>query len=533
MYNSYIYPISLIFNLIFLIVLITNIIKHFRTRSIVTKELWKNFYTSHPEAIFLLNDNLGIIQINNAGQSLIGAQQLKSSETISLLKFIRPQGGVSTTDLPFLLQSRLRGEVRLQFDLDLINSKGRPVPHSLIFTRYYGHYKKSKSYFLCEAVNMEARKKAELVLRESEERFRIFANHFPGILYQWDRINDQSYYYGRVESLTGHSVHDFQGNIIDWTDIIHPEDVEIYKQNYEESLNQIGQENNIEYRIVHTRGDVFWLKELRQVLGTEKVEFIQGIVYDITTIKTRELNLIQSQKLEALGRLTSGIAHDFNNNLMIISALSEYLGSRVSDELKGTVVNIQEGIDAAADLTNRLLVFARGQKDEKINRDLNQLLKMVYPILNRLSGDSIEMNLSLIDKPLVVNISQNQLEQSLINLVINAKDAIQEKGCILIQTDTVESLPSNIHDTPKIKEGPYGVIYIADNGSGMDNKTLSNIFEPFYTTKKAGNGTGLGLSLVYGFMEELGGCIKVESELGKGTTFSLYFPCIKNQVFST
>jgi len=522
---------SILGNLVFLLFLLFRFSLQHKWSQSLSRKLWKSFYKGHPEAIFLTDENFTILRLNRAASRLIG-KEIKKKDKVSLMNFLRPQGGVSPGDLPILLESRLKGEVRLQLDLDMVDRENQHVPYSVIFTRYYGRFHRHKVFFLCEAVNMEARKRAEMVLRESEERFRVFANHFPGILYQRDWVDHKSYYYGRVESLTGYSHEDLQKGKIQWRQLIHEQDLEEYERSYERALSMIGQESKIEYRAIHRDGRILWFRELRQVLGTSQAEFVQGIIYDITDIKTRELSLSQSQRLAALGRLTSGIAHDFNNNLMIISTLTEYLDRQVPESLKKTVRDIQDGVDAAADLTSRLLVFSRGNQIQKEYFDLNALIQDILPTLDRLVGEGIEMQYTPASGAVGVYFSRSYFEQTMINLAVNSKDALGEKGKITMKCKVLNIRPQHIPEGSQAEPGPFALLEVTDNGCGMDDKTMENIFEPFYSTKEMGNGTGLGLSLVYGFMEDLGGYIRAKSRPGRGTSFFLYFPLQKKPIFS-
>ncbi|MDD2335559.1 MAG: response regulator [Geobacteraceae bacterium] len=260
-----------------------------------------------------------------------------------------------------------------------------------------------------------------------------------------------------------------------------------------------------------------------------------GVVLDITDLRQSEeekqrlgTQLFQAQKMEAVGQLAGGIAHEFNNILTAILGYSHLLkkNMREDDPLCFYVSSIVQSSDRAARLTRDLLAFSRKQKIEPKLLDLNELLAKTKPLLSMMIGEEVELTVSLCAEPARVMADSGLLSQALVNLALNARDAMPEGGMFSMSTDLTRKDTEFAHAHGSAEPGIYGVIHVSDWGTGMDTKTRERIFEPFFTTKEVGKGTGLGLSMVYGIIDQHKGCIDVHSELGKGTTFSIYLPVI-------
>ncbi len=250
------------------------------------------------------------------------------------------------------------------------------------------------------------------------------------------------------------------------------------------------------------------------------------IARDITAQKRVEDQFRQAQKMEAVGRLAGGIAHDFNNILGIIMACSELLRARtgaggVPPEY---IDNIQEASKRGATLTRQLLTFSRRQTAQPQVLDINERLKDLSKLLRPMMGDDVEISLLSRSPAAIVEIDPGHLDQVVVNLAVNARDAMPNGGKLIVETAAVEFDEAFARQHPPMKAGSYVMLAISDNGCGMDQVTVSRIFEPFYTTKEMGKGTGLGLATVYGIVQQSGGQIFVYSEPGRGTTFKIYLP---------
>jgi PAS domain S-box-containing protein len=238
--------------------------------------------------------------------------------------------------------------------------------------------------------------------------------------------------------------------------------------------------------------------------------------------------LRQSQKVEAIGRLAGGIAHDFNNLLTIIKGYSQLsrIELKEADPLRGNIDEIQKAAERAASLTRQLLAFSRRQVMEMRVVDLNSLLRDLEKMLRRVIGEDIEMVIQLAEDLGSVRADVGQIEQVLMNLAVNAKDAMPSGGKLTIETANVALDESDARSHVDVSAGPYAMFSVSDTGTGMTPEVRERIFEPFFTTKEKGKGTGLGLSTAYGIVKQSKGHIWVDSVQGKGTTFKIYLPSV-------
>lgn len=244
-------------------------------------------------------------------------------------------------------------------------------------------------------------------------------------------------------------------------------------------------------------------------------------------VEKLETQLRQAQKMEVVGRLAAGIAHDFNNFLTAIRGNAELIlaADGLPAELEADLQEIARSAERAAALTRRLLTFTYREKAEKKPLDLNMLLDGMRALMRRLVDKTIELRVELAEDTGTVLIDPQQVEQVLMNLVVNARDALPDGGRIAIRTRGVEVGPDEAESLPyEVRPGPYALISVTDNGVGMSVETAERIFEPFFTTKPVGVGTGLGLSTVYGIVKQARGHIRVDTEPGSGTTFRIYLP---------
>ena len=250
---------------------------------------------------------------------------------------------------------------------------------------------------------------------------------------------------------------------------------------------------------------------------------------DVTARKLLEQQVTQAQKMEAVGRLAGGVAHDFNNLLTIINGYAQLLTDRSSpqDPRWGIFEEIQMAGERAASLTRQLLAFSRRQVMEPRVLDLSSVLANTEKMLRRLIGEDIELVATLDPGLGLVKVDPGQIEQVVLNLAVNARDAMPEGGKLFIETSNVELDEDDVRRNPNMEPGKYVMVAVSDTGCGMDQETQAHIFEPFFTTKEKGKGTGLGLATVYGIVKQSGGSIWIYSEPGRGSTFKIYFPCVE------
>ena len=271
--------------------------------------------------------------------------------------------------------------------------------------------------------------------------------------------------------------------------------------------------------------------EVREVtLSAERIEFdgtscVLAITQDVTDARRLENQLRQAQRMSAVGRMAGGVAHDFNNILTVIIGYSELTMHRIGamHDVSKFVTEIKRAGERAAALVRQLLAFSRQQVLYPRILDLNAVLNNLTQMLLRVIGEDITLSF----KPSVplghIKADPGQIEQILMNLVVNARDAMPNGGTIAIETSSVTLDEEYVDSHSSVRPGQYVMLSVSDTGCGMDEKTMSHIFEPFFTTKMPGQGTGLGLSTVYGIVKQSDGYIWVYSEPGKGTTFKIYF----------
>ena len=291
-------------------------------------------------------------------------------------------------------------------------------------------------------------------------------------------------------------------------------------------LRRTGSITNAEVKRRRRDGTPIWAWHNVTLLHDEKGnEFIEATVLDITERKRLEDQLRQSQKMEAVGQLAGGVAHDFNNLLTVIKGYCQMIldATRPDDKVRAHVGHIDSAAERAASLTRHLLAFSRKQVLQPKVVDLNSLVLNLNKILHRVIGENIEMLISSAPGLGAIKADPGQIEQVLMNLVLNARDAMPVGGKITIETANVHLDEAYSREHDGVPAGSYVMVAVSDTGVGMNAETQSRIFEPFFTTKELGRGTGLGLSTVYGIVKQSGGHIWVYSEPGRGTTFKIYF----------
>ncbi|MBR0961746.1 CHASE3 domain-containing protein [Bradyrhizobium japonicum] len=250
------------------------------------------------------------------------------------------------------------------------------------------------------------------------------------------------------------------------------------------------------------------------------------VYHDATTSRETERQLYQSQKLDAIGKLTGGVAHDFNNMLTVISGNTETLVESLKGqpELQRTARLIDDAAERCADLIQHLLAFARRQPLEPRNVDINAAISDIAKLLRPTLGEQIQIETVLEQGPMTTHIDPSRLTNAVLNMAINARDAMPNGGKLLLETRRVVLDEAYAQANAEVRPGPYVMLAVSDTGTGMPPDVQQKAFEPFFTTKEVGKGSGLGLSMVYGFVKQSGGHTKIYSEEGHGTTIKLYLP---------
>jgi PAS domain S-box-containing protein len=383
--------------------------------------------------------------------------------------------------------------------------------------------------------DLSERRRAEDELRESQEQLRLLVQGVTDYaLYMLDPNGRVSSWNAGAERIKGYTRDEILGHHFS----------RFYTEEEREAgvpskaLKQAAAEGRWETEGWRLRkdGSRFWAHVVIDAIRNDAGELIgfAKITRDVTERKNAERELaqarealFQSQKMEAVGQLTGGVAHDFNNLLtVIIGGLDTIARSKPTDtaRIRRALEMSRHAADRAAGLTSRLLAFSRKQPLEPTPSDLNTLVRNMADLLHRTLGEQIELESVLSPRLWTVEIDQNQLESTILNLAVNARDAMPSGGKLTIETQNTFLDESYAATDAEVRPGQYVLIAISDTGSGMSKSTLARAFEPFFTTKEAGRGTGLGLSMVYGFVKQSGGHVTIYSEEGEGTTVKLYFP---------
>ncbi|HTF56110.1 MAG TPA: ATP-binding protein [Planctomycetota bacterium] len=363
-------------------------------------------------------------------------------------------------------------------------------------------------------------------LGESEARFREIAETIQEVFWivtpGLDRVMYVSPAAEKIWGLPGAA---FIARPALFRETVYPED----RPRLEAALGAMGEDGlNEEYRIVLPNRTTRWvLSRAFPILESDgSVLRVIGVTEDLTERKRLEEQFLQSQKMDALGRLAGGVAHDFNNLLTIISGYGDLLISdpRFDSETRHQLGEIIGSAHRASALTRQLLAFSRKQLVERQPLILNEVVKRMHGLLGRLIGEDIRLVTSTAEDLGTVMADPGQIEQVMMNLVVNARDAMPRGGTIRLETANVDLDETYARDHADVKPGPHVMLAITDTGVGMDAATRARLFEPFFTTKEKGKGTGLGLSTVYGIVKQVGGHIWVYSEPARGSTFKIYFP---------
>jgi PAS domain S-box-containing protein len=393
------------------------------------------------------------------------------------------------------------------------------------------------AHFVAVVRDVSARQAAEEALRRSEARYQGIAHHVPGMVFQlvagsggrieWPFVSEGAREIFGVEPERIQAAPDL---LLAW---VHPEDRDGLLASLRRAADGAGHWE-WEGRVVLPGG------EERSVHGVARPgraagggSAWDGVLLDVTervaaeaVLKQSEQRLLQAQKFEAVGRLAGGVAHDFNNLLTAIRGNAELLLMDLpeADPAREDVDEIRRAADRAAGLTRQLLAFSRRQVLQPRVLDLNAVVAEMEKMLRRVIGEDVEL-VTRPDPALArVHADPGQLEQVILNLALNARDAMPQGGRLVVETANDRLDESLRRRYPYVVPGAYARLSVADSGTGMDAATLERAFEPFFTTKAAGRGTGLGLSTVYGIVKQSGGFIWIDSAPGAGTSVRMYFP---------
>ena len=486
-----------------------------------TRALLEELFQGSPQAIALLDKEGRVQRVNRAFEEMFGwcANEMVGA---FLWEFLEPDEKAK--------EGARNHQMVLSGHLLQLETKCRKKDGSLLDVEFTGFPVRGGgeirgAYAIYRDITEE--KKAMVALEKAERRYRELVEQVPAGVYEIDvetaRFLTVNEYMCRLFGYTREEFLSMTGFDL-WTD----EGKEILRQRIEAVLRGKSIPQVVEYP-GKTKDGKDLIVRIHSRFGEDDSgrPIARVVMVDVTEQKRLEEQFLQAQKMEAVGRLAGGVAHDINNALMSVMGYADLILMNLGEAhpLAEAAKEIKEGARRAASVTSQLLAFSRKQLIMPKVIDLNDLMEGMAKILRRILGEDIKLEVKFSRKPVWVKVDPNQMEQVIMNLAVNARDAMPEGGRLSLRTDLEELDEASISRMRlELDPGSYGRFTMEDTGLGMDRDTMRHIFEPFFTTKEMGRGTGLGLSTVYGIVKQAKGDIFVRSEPGKGTTFHIYLP---------
>lgn len=396
------------------------------------------------------------------------------------------------------------------------------------FVFFVGLYTRHRDDEILSAARAEEAERSAHALRVSEERFRLLSRAANDLVWDADLKSGQIWWNDTLLESYGYDPESYRADTSAWESWVHPDDRDRVVASLCKAVGSGASNWTSEYRFVCADGREVDVVARGLVIRDDLGEPVRmlGSTTDVTELRALERNLRHSQKMEAVGQLTGGVAHDFNNLLTVILGNAEILEDKLNElpHLKKLARMSLDAAERGAELTKRLLAFSRKQPLEPKILDVAKLVQGMDGLMRRTLPENIDIEIVRAGGLWKIEADAAQLESAVLNLAVNARDAMPEGGNLTIEMANAMLDDDYVAAEPDVRAGQYVVIVVTDTGHGIAPDLMSRVFDPFFTTKETGKGSGLGLSMVFGFVKQSGGHIRVYSEQGEGTSIKMYFP---------
>lgn len=483
------------------------------------------------EPLLVLDDSLTILSVSQSFRRIFGTN---GSELVGQNLFSIQGGQWDDPGLRTLIEAILPEKTTVEaYDITL-TAGDRGKRDMVLNARRIEGGPEGQELILLAMDDVTERKRSEQIILDREARLSAILDAVPEAIVTIDEQGVVGNFSPGAEAIFGYCADEVIGKNVS---MLMPEPhfgqhdgyLKKYLKTGEKKIIDTGRDMDAR----HKDGSLMPIRLSVSELELDGARHFLGIMHDLTIEKKQQAELHRAQKMEAVGQLTGGLAHDFNNLLTVVIGNLELLEMRTEDSTMLELVHqALEASSLGAALTSHLLSFSKSQSLAPERVALNALVKVMLPILERTIGEHIEIEIRLADDLETTLADPGQIESAILNLAINSRDAMPEGGTITIETRNVSLNARYAASEVDVKPGDYVCLSVSDTGVGMPAEAKTRAFEPFFTTKGPGDGSGLGLSMVYGFAKQSGGHVAIHSAMGEGTTVSLFLPAVSGEVKS-